>query len=129
MNSRDESRALNEAAQRYRVQRRALRVRCSALLAGALIPWLRSRHTPKKALDAEVFVDFRPMNAFAVTEELPVPALLIRSGEEAREPDQRHRDSAAVGETDDELGRCEPDRACLRRVTSERSTHATQRLV
>ena len=98
------------------------------MLAGALLG-LRSRNAAKEALDAEVFVDFGPMDALAVAEELPVSTLCLRSGEQAREPDQRHTDSAAVGKADDELRCRELHRACLRRVTSDRSTHATQRLV
>ena len=98
------------------------------VLAGAFL-WLRSRNAAEQTLDTEVFVDFGPVNALAVTEQLPVSALGFRCGEQAREPDQGHTDSAAVGKTDDELGCGELHRACLRRSTSERSTHATQRLV
>jgi hypothetical protein len=64
---------------------------------------MRRRHAPKEALDAEVFVDFRPVNALTVAEQFPVRALLRRGGEKAREPDQGHRDSTAVGKTDNEL--------------------------
>ena len=98
------------------------------MLDGAFL-WLRSRDAAEQTLDTEVFVDIGPMNALAVTEQLPVSALGLRRGEQARKPDQGHTDSTAVGKTDDELGGGELDRACLRRATSERSTHATQRLV
>lgn len=97
-------------------------------LGGAFL-WLRSRDAAEQTFDTEVFVDFGPVNALAVTEELPVSALGPGRGEEARKPDQGHTDSAAVGKTDDELGCRELHRACLRRAISERSTHATQRLV
>jgi hypothetical protein len=46
------------------------------VLAGASLGWLRSPDAAKEALDAEVFVDFGPMDARAVAEQLPVSALL-----------------------------------------------------
>jgi hypothetical protein len=46
------------------------------LLAGASLGRLGSPDAAKETLDAEVFVDFGPMNALTVAEELPVSALL-----------------------------------------------------
>jgi uncharacterized membrane protein len=56
------------------------------VLAGAFL-WLRSRNAAEQTLDTEVFVDFGPVNALAVTEQLPVRALGLRRGEQARKPD------------------------------------------
>jgi hypothetical protein len=70
------SSSVRPECQLYRVN---CRVRCNELLAGASLGWLRSPDAAKEALDAKIFVDFGPMDAFAVTEKLPVSALLRRS--------------------------------------------------
>jgi hypothetical protein len=93
------------------------RVRCNELLAGVL-GWLGSANATKEALDAKVFVDFGPMNALAVTQELPVRALLWGGGEEAWKPDQWRRNSAAVGKADDEFGCGDLHRTGQRSTTS-----------
>ena len=69
-----------------------MEVRCNEVLAGAFL-WLRSRNAAEQTLDTEVFVDLGPVNALAVTEQLPVSALGLRRGEQARKPDQGHTDS------------------------------------
>jgi hypothetical protein len=54
----------------------------------------------QQASDAQVFVDVRPVDAFAFAEEFEIPALIGRSVQKSREPSQRDRDLAAVGEQD-----------------------------
>jgi hypothetical protein len=52
---------------------------------------------------AKIFVDLGPVDAFAFAEELEVLALLGCSVKKAREPSQRNRYLAAVGEQHSKL--------------------------
>jgi hypothetical protein len=51
-------------------------VRCSRGFGdGALALLLRNRRAPEDTCHAEIFIDIRPVDAFTVTQELPVQAL------------------------------------------------------
>ncbi|QBE68617.1 hypothetical protein SynWH8101_1029 [Synechococcus sp. WH 8101] len=52
--------------------------------------------TAQETLDAEIFIDVRPMDAKAATSRFPVPALLGSGMQQAGIPDHRYGDGASV---------------------------------
>jgi hypothetical protein len=55
---------------------------------------------PKQASYGEVFIQFIPSDADAVSHEAPLRALLGGSGEEAGEPHERRTELTTVGQDD-----------------------------
>jgi hypothetical protein len=52
----------------------------------------------EKAIDADVLIQFGPVDAFALADESPLDSLLRRAVGEPRVPDQGNRDRAAIDE-------------------------------
>jgi len=63
----------------------------------------RSWNPTKESRSAEIFVDLGPVDTFTIADQLAVVPLLRGGVEQARVPDQRHREGTPVSEGDDEL--------------------------
>jgi hypothetical protein len=88
---------LRLSGERKRVRRsRGFGDRFSALL-------LRSWRAPQKTCHAEIFIDIGPVDALAVTKELPIRPLRWRRVEQARKPDERYADSSAIDQRHGQL--------------------------
>jgi hypothetical protein len=71
---------------------------------------------PKKASDGEVFIQFIPGDAYAMSHETPLGALLGGSRKEAREPHEGRAQFTTIGQDDSESFRIGTyvDCACIK---------------
>jgi hypothetical protein len=63
---------------------------------------LAGRAAGKKASDTNVFVEIRPVDAFATPDQAPVPPLRRRAVGKTRVPGQGHAYGPAIDEIDDQ---------------------------
>jgi hypothetical protein len=82
----------------YRIPNRAL-VTCKLLLGRARPLPRGGGGAAKKPLGTEVLIDLGPVDAISGTRKHPVVPLLSSSVKKAREPGERDRNNAPVGET------------------------------
>lgn len=85
---------------------------------------IRSSTTPKQALDAQIFIDIRPMDTFSIAQQLPILALLRSCIQETRVPRERDAQGAPIRQDDRQLVIAEPHILSAGNSVIQRSGHS-----